>query len=151
MSEPFPPIALQRRHAKTVRYITSSHKIDYIIMIKNFQNPEGHQIPSVGQKIRPFYLRGGFGLLVELHREGSDPAACAAGLFSNSLQIDSSQIYLLIFRSQIDSYLYLPPFNFRNIISIQDYYDFTNLIPIHNYFSKYSLICYFIIEYIFEV
>ena len=33
------------------------------------------------QKLRPFYWRGGFGLLVELHREGSAPAACAAGLF----------------------------------------------------------------------
>ena len=27
-------------------------------------------------------LKGGFGLLVELHWEGSAPSACAAGLFS---------------------------------------------------------------------
>ena len=30
---------------------------------------------------RPFYWRGGLCLLVELHWEGSAPAACAAGLF----------------------------------------------------------------------
>ena len=34
------------------------------------------------QKLRPFYWRGGFCPLVELHWEGSAPAACAAGLFT---------------------------------------------------------------------
>ena len=37
------------------------------------------------QKLRPFYWRGGFCLLVELHREGSAPAACAVGLFTRLL------------------------------------------------------------------
>ena len=30
---------------------------------------------------------GGFCLLVELHREGSAPAACAAGLLHNQLKV----------------------------------------------------------------
>ena len=43
---------------------------------------KGNKIPSaVVQKLRPFFWRGGFGLLVELHQEGSSPAACASGLF----------------------------------------------------------------------
>ena len=52
-------------------------------MIKNFPNPKGDQNPFSGSKV------GGFVLLVELHQEGSAPAACAAGLFqivNNSLQ-----------------------------------------------------------------
>ena len=48
VSQPFPPTALCRRHAQTVRISTSSYKIDYIIMIKNFLNPEGYQNPFSG-------------------------------------------------------------------------------------------------------
>ena len=44
------------------------------------------------QKLRPFYLRGGFCQL-ELHREGSVPAACAACLF----------IYTLVVHHVLDS------------------------------------------------
>ena len=54
-------------------------------MIKNFLNPEGHQNPMVVQKLRPYYWRGGFGLFVKLHREGSASAACAARLFIQNL------------------------------------------------------------------
>ena len=79
--EPFPPTALRRRHAQTVRDRTSSYKIDYFIVIKNFLNPEGHQNPISGSKVTAILLKGGFCLLGELHREGSAPAACAAGLF----------------------------------------------------------------------
>ena len=39
-------------------------------------NPEWHHNPISGSK-----ATGRFCLLVELHREGSAPAACAAGLF----------------------------------------------------------------------
>ena len=56
----------------------------------------------------------------------------------NSLRIDSSQIYSLIFRSRIDSYSYSPQFHFMNIIPIRKYFDLMNIIPIHKYFSKYS-------------
>ena len=36
ISNPFPPTALRRCHAKTVRDSSSSYKIDYVIVIKNF-------------------------------------------------------------------------------------------------------------------
>ena len=51
MSEPFPPTALQRRHAQTVRDSVSGYKIDYFIVIKNFLNPKGHQNPISGSKV----------------------------------------------------------------------------------------------------
>ena len=41
-------------------------QIDYVIVITTFLNPEGHQNPISGSKLRPFYWRGGFCLLVEL-------------------------------------------------------------------------------------
>ena len=81
MSHPFPPRALRRRHAQTVRDSSSSYKIDYVIVIKNFLNPEGHQNRIIGSKVKAILLKGGFCQLVELHREGSAPAACAVGLF----------------------------------------------------------------------
>ena len=43
MSEPFPLIALRRRHAQTLRDSSFSYKIDYVIVIKTFLNSEGHQ------------------------------------------------------------------------------------------------------------
>ena len=49
-SNPFPPTALWRRHAQTVRDSSSSYKIDYFIVIKNFLNPEGHQNCISGSK-----------------------------------------------------------------------------------------------------
>ena len=58
MSEPFPPRTLRRRHAKTVRDSTSSYKIDYVIVIKNFLNPEGHQNPISGSKVTAILLKG---------------------------------------------------------------------------------------------
>ena len=50
-------------------------------MIKNFLNLKGHQNCITGWKVTAILLKGGFCLLVELHREGSAPAACAAGMF----------------------------------------------------------------------
>ena len=81
VSQPFPPTALRRHHAQTVRHNTSSYKKDYFIIIKTFSSPIGIKTPLVVQKLRPFYWRGRFCLLVELHWDGSAPAACAAGLF----------------------------------------------------------------------
>ena len=53
LRRPFPPAALRRRHAQMVRDSSSSYKIEYVIVIKNFLNPEGHQnpIPSVVQNL----------------------------------------------------------------------------------------------------
>ena len=57
-SEPFPPTALRCRHAQTVRDSTSSYKIDYVIVTKNFLNPEGHQNPISGSKGMEILLKG---------------------------------------------------------------------------------------------
>ena len=58
MSEPFPPTALRRRHGQTVRDRTSSYKIDDVIMIKSFLNPEGYQNPFSGSKVTAILLKG---------------------------------------------------------------------------------------------
>ena len=58
VSEPFPPTALWRRHAQTGRDRASSYKIDYVIVIKNFLNPEGHQNPISGSKVTAILLKG---------------------------------------------------------------------------------------------
>ena len=58
MSHPFPPTALRRRHAQTVRVSTSSYKIDYVIVIKTFLNPEGHQNTISGSNITVILLKG---------------------------------------------------------------------------------------------
>ena len=50
-SEPFPPIALWRRPAQTVRDSSSSYKIDYVIVIKTFLNPEGHKNRISGSNV----------------------------------------------------------------------------------------------------
>ena len=58
MSEPFPPTASRRRHAQTVRDSSSSYKIDYVIVIKTFLNPEGHQNPISGSKVTAILVKG---------------------------------------------------------------------------------------------
>ena len=58
MSHPFPPTALWRRHAQTVRDRASSYKIDYVIVIKSFLNPKGHQNPISGSKVMVILLKG---------------------------------------------------------------------------------------------
>ena len=56
--KPFPPTALWRRHAQTVRDSSSSYKINYVIVIKNCLNPEGHQNPISGSKVTAILLKG---------------------------------------------------------------------------------------------
>ena len=58
VSEPFPPTALRRSHAQTGRDSSSSYKIDYVIVIKNFLNPEGHQNGITGSKVTSILLKG---------------------------------------------------------------------------------------------
>ena len=58
MSEPFPPTALRRHHTQTVRDSSSSYKIDYVIVIKNFLNPEGHQNSTSTLKVTAILLKG---------------------------------------------------------------------------------------------
>ena len=49
--------ALERRFAETVRDGSSSHKTDYVIVIKNFLNPEGHQNLISGSKVTAILLK----------------------------------------------------------------------------------------------
>ena len=58
MSEPFPPIALQRNHTQTVRDSFSSYKIDNVIVIKNFLDSKRHQNPISGSKVTAILLKG---------------------------------------------------------------------------------------------
>ena len=64
MSEPFPPIALRRRHAQTVKDSYSSYKIDDVIILKTFLNPEGHQNCSSGSEVTAI-LRPGMIMITE--------------------------------------------------------------------------------------
>ena len=56
-------------------------KIDYVAHVKEIININGNNNTNSGLKITVFLLKGEFCILVELHREWSAPAACAAGLF----------------------------------------------------------------------
>ena len=58
LSQPFPPTALRRRHAQTVRDRCFSDNIDYVVVIKNFLNLEGHQNPISGSKVTAILLKG---------------------------------------------------------------------------------------------
>ena len=53
-------------------------------LLRRFLIPKGHPNHITGSKVTAILLNGGFCPLVELHREGSAPTACAAGLFSYS-------------------------------------------------------------------
>ena len=55
---PFPHSSLLPRHAQTVRDSSSSHKKDYVIVPKNFLNPEGHQKRISGSKVTAILLKG---------------------------------------------------------------------------------------------
>ena len=57
-SQPFPPTALLCRHSQTVSDSTSSYNIDYVIMIKKFLNPKGHQNIFSGSKATAILLEG---------------------------------------------------------------------------------------------
>ena len=56
--EPFPPTALRRPNAPTVGDRASSYKIDYVIVVKTFLNPEGHQNCITGSKVTAVLLKG---------------------------------------------------------------------------------------------
>ena len=58
LSDPLFPTDFLRRQAQTVRDSTSSYKIDYIIVKKNFVNHKVHQNPSSGLKVTTILLKG---------------------------------------------------------------------------------------------
>ena len=51
-----------------------------VIFLYNL-NLEGRLNRFIGSKVTAILVSGGFYIGVELHREGSAPAACAAGFF----------------------------------------------------------------------
>ena len=57
VTHPFPPTDLQRHHAQPVKDSYSSYKIDYVVVIKNFLNLEGHQSPLSGSEVTPILLK----------------------------------------------------------------------------------------------
>ena len=73
-------ISLRRKHALTVEDGDISHKIEYVTIFKEILNTEGHSNRITGSKVTAILLKGGLFPLVELHWEGSAPAACASGL-----------------------------------------------------------------------
>ena len=90
MTHPLVPTALQCSHARTVRDGSSSYKIDNVIVIKNFLNPEGHQNPISGSIITAILLKGWIfpiGGASAGERLGLQPAqqACLINLCSDSL------------------------------------------------------------------
>ena len=68
LTDPLVPTVWRRLHAQTVWDRSSSYKIDYVIVIKNFINHKGHQNTISGSKFTVILLKGGFFLLVELQQ-----------------------------------------------------------------------------------
>ena len=58
LSDPLVPRALWHRHAQTFRDTPSSYQIDYVIVLKNFLNPKGHQNQINGSKVTAILLKG---------------------------------------------------------------------------------------------
>ena len=52
------PTPLCCRHAQIIKDSSSSYKIDYDIVIKNFPNPEGHQNCITGSKVTVILVKG---------------------------------------------------------------------------------------------
>ena len=90
-------IPLRRRHAQTVKNGASSHKTNHFGIFSEILNPEEHQNRFIGSKVTAILLMGRFCLLVELHREGSAPAACAAGLLLEILNGCLILFFLLLY------------------------------------------------------
>ena len=57
-SNPSVPTTLWRRYTQTVRDRSSMYKLGYVIGIKNFFNPEGHQNCISGSKVTAILLKG---------------------------------------------------------------------------------------------
>ena len=68
-------------HTITVGDGAFIHKIDYVGKLYEILILKGIPIAILFQEIGRFCKRGGFCLALELHQEGSVPAACVAGLF----------------------------------------------------------------------
>jgi hypothetical protein len=76
-----------------MQMVFSVKKIDYVTIFKEILNPEGHLNHITSSKVTAIFLNGGFCPLVELHREGCAPAACAAGLFFKASALWADAFY----------------------------------------------------------
>ena len=65
-----------------------SLKIDSFSIFEENLNLKGHLNRSIGSKVTAILVNGGFYLGVELHREGSVPAVCSAGLLCKDVHLD---------------------------------------------------------------
>ena len=75
-------ISLRRRHALTGADGAFSHKIGYVpIFLGDSKSRRALKLHNLFKRYGNFAEWSRFCPLVELHREGSAPAACAAGLF----------------------------------------------------------------------
>ena len=68
-------------------------------MINNFLNQEGHQNVISGSKVKPFYRRDGFFLLVEFSGKGSAiDGATSSSLQSRYENILGAYMFSVVFR-----------------------------------------------------
>ena len=95
----FVKISLRRRHTLTFADGAFSHKIDHVTIFQEILNSKGYPNRITGSKVTAILLKGWILPMVELHREGSASAACAAGLFLLLLTFyySLSTVYCLLF------------------------------------------------------
>ena len=67
--------------------VLSVIKLTIFTFFMKILNIEGHLSRLIGSKVMAILVNGGFYLLVELHREGLAPAACAAIVITNFIEI----------------------------------------------------------------
>ena len=110
-------------HSFTVIDRSLSYKIDYVIVIKKFLNPERASKSHQWFKSYGHFTEGvGFAYWWCFSGGGTEPAACAAGLFIGWLALVYLPKYLLFLEPQIMSYFFAPgwdwmPLNSWNVFS----------------------------------
>ena len=82
LSNPLAKIYLRRRYTQTVKNGASRHKINYIDILSEILNLEGHLFAVLVQKLRQFLLNGWTLPTGGVALGRVCPAVCAAGLFS---------------------------------------------------------------------
>ena len=90
---PFPPTALRHRHAKTIGDSSFSYKIDYLIVIRTFLNPERHQNSISGSKVMAILLKG----LIFPNRGVASGRVCACSLQSRLVLVCTVNVLVKTF------------------------------------------------------
>ena len=81
IEQSFSKISLQRRYAQTVENGASSHKTNYIEILPEILNLEGHINRCIGSKVTAILLNWWFLPTCGVASGRVCPAACAVGLF----------------------------------------------------------------------